>query len=400
MDASQPSESGPTRQGDLHEAIEAMYPSALDRADDASTREYLVVPDADRPRVLVPASSRKLAEASVRRCSVSQSSLSRLGREAVLLALAIGAAPLLMRDRLRLPHGTGSFDAYLRDALGRDVVLSLYIGPARANRKPVFQVLSPDGETVGFAKVGTRPLTRDLVRAEAATLHQLARTRLNEVRVPRVLHTGLWRDHEVLVQSALPTWAARAPLTDDARTSAEREIATLFGTTQEQLSASAYWAGLRERLGVLTDQTEGRALREAAERLVERHPDAELQYGAWHGDWTQWNMASTTEGLLVWDWERFTSGVPLGFDAVHHDLQTRLRSGKPARKAVDRTIHRSAKTLSSLNLADESAEVTALLYLVDVGARYAHDRQAETGRRPDAPGSRLLSALIRRVGTA
>jgi len=318
----------------------------------------------------------------------------------VLLTLAVGAAPLLLRDRLRLPHGKGSIDAYLGDALGRDVLLSLYIGPVRANRKPVFQVLSPEGETLGFAKVGTRSLTRDLVRAEATTLVKLSRTQLNHVRVPRMLHAGQWRGHEVLVQSALPTWAARARLTDGARAAAEREIATLSGTTHGQLAASAYWADLRDRLGALVHQAEGQALAEVAGRLVERRPNLDLQYGAWHGDWTPWNMASTSQGLLVWDWERFTTGVPLGFDAVHYDLHGRLQSGVPAPKAADQTIRRATKTLTSLNLTDESAEVTALLYLVDVGARHARDRQAEAGRRPEALGSWLLPALLRHVGSA
>jgi lysophospholipase L1-like esterase len=396
---SAPSGPGGFVDDDLNEDIEAVYPRWLSRSDGASTTEYLVVPHARNPRVLVPVSSRSVAVSSVRRCSVPQSSLSRLRREAVLLALAAGAAPLLLRDRLRLPRGAGSIDAYLEDALGREVVLSLYIGPARANRKPVFQVLSPDGETLGFAKVGTRPLTRDLVRSEATTLAALSRTQLNLVQVPRVLHAGQWRGHEVLVQSALPTWSARTRLTKGALTAAEGEIATLFGVTHGQLATSAYWADLRDRLGTLV-QAEGQALAEVAGRLVERRPNLDLQYGASHGDWTPWNMAITSEGLLVWDWERFAMGVPLGFDAMHCDLQSRLQSGVPGPKAADQAIHRATKTLGSLSLTDESAEATALLYLLDLGARYAHDREAEAGRRLDAPGSWLLPALVRRVGTA
>jgi lysophospholipase L1-like esterase len=392
--------SGPSRfvEDDLNEAIEALYPRWRSRSDDAATTEYLVVPHVRNPRVLVPVSSRRVAVSSVHRCSLPQSSLSRLRREAVLLALAVGAAPLLLRDRLRLPHDEGSIDAYLEDALERELVLSLYIGPARANRKPVFQVLSPDGETLGFAKVGTRPLTRDLVRSEATTLAALSRTELNHVRVPRVLHSGQWRGHEVLVQSALPTWAARARLTEEARTAGEREIAALLGITHGHLATSAYWEDLRDRLGNLVS-AEGQALAKAAGRLVERHPDLDLQYGAWHGDWTPWNMASTSEGLLVWDWERFTTGVPLGFDAFHHDLHCRLQSGVPGSKAADQTIHRATKTLRSLKLTDEGAVVTALLYLLDLGARYAHDRDAEPGRHLDGLGSWLLPTLVRRVGT-
>ena len=153
MTASPPSRHGRRVGSDLREAIEALCPTELDGSDGTPTMEYLVVPHARRPRVLVPVSSREVAGSSVRHCSEPQTRLSRLRRDAVLLALAVGAAPLLLRDRVWLPRGEGSIDAYVRDALGRDVLLSLYVGPVRANRKPVLQVLSPEGETLGFAKL-------------------------------------------------------------------------------------------------------------------------------------------------------------------------------------------------------------------------------------------------------
>ena len=46
----------------------------------------------------------------------------------------------------------------------------MHLGAARANRKPVLQLLTPDGETVGFAKIGVSPLTSSLVWAERDAL--------------------------------------------------------------------------------------------------------------------------------------------------------------------------------------------------------------------------------------
>ena len=46
-------------------------------------------------------------------------------------------------------------------------------------------------------------------------------------------------------------------------------------------------------------------------------------------------MANLADALLVWDWERFATGVPLGFDAVHHELQKRIQSTGDARDAVE-----------------------------------------------------------------
>ena len=48
--------------------------------------------------------------------------------------------------------------------------MSLYLSPARANRKPVLQLLTPQGQAAGFAKIGTNQLTRELVTAEYEAL--------------------------------------------------------------------------------------------------------------------------------------------------------------------------------------------------------------------------------------
>jgi hypothetical protein len=202
----------------------------------------------------------------------------------------------------------------------------------------------------------------------------------------------------VLVQSPLPIWLPRQPLSPLGLLEAMCEVAGACGTTQGWLATSPYWADLRNRLTQIADQTEGHELGVAARKLVEACSDLGLRYGAWHGDWAPWNMANTTEGLLVWDWERFAPGVPLGFDALHHDLQHRLQSGVDPRNAVEQTIRNSGGLLSHFNVVPDSAEVTALLYLVDLAARYLADRQAEAGARLGVLGTWLLPVLVERVG--
>ncbi len=379
----------------LREVLALLYPQ--DAPGQPHITEYLVIPDARRPKLLVPTGSRRVAIAAVRRFTEPQSRLARLKRDAVVLALRSGTWPALLRDRVRL-SGEESIDRYLQKELNQDLALSVHIGPARANRKPVLQLLSPDGETLGFAKLGTGPLTRRLVRSETAALTALSHVRLDRVRVPAVVHSGQWRGHQVLVQSALPIWLPREPLAPARLLEAMCEVAGACGTTQGWLATSPYWADLRNRLVQTTDQTEGVELAAAARRLVEACSDLGLRYGAWHGDWAPWNMANTTDGLLVWDWERFTPGVPLGFDALHHDLQRRLQDGVDPRNAVEQTVRNAGGLLNHFNVVPDSAEITALLYLVDLAARYLADRQAEAGARLGVLGTWLLPVLVERVG--
>ncbi|WP_305789759.1 hypothetical protein [Symbioplanes lichenis] len=383
----------------LTEVLNLLYPEpcATDRPGDL-VAEYLVVPDARRPRLLVPATSRRVAAAAVRRYAEPQSRGARLKRDAVVAALRTGAAGVLLRDRVRVtgPASAG-IDGHLREALGRDLSISIHIGPARANRKPVLQLISPEGETFGFGKLGTGPLTRRLVRDETAALRALGQANLTKLSVPSVLHAGQWRDLEVLVQSALPVWLPRAPLSPHRLAAAMVDVAGCHGWTAGMLPGSPYWMALRDRLAGVGDRPEGVALAAAAELLVSRSGGLPLRFGSWHGDWAPWNMAALADDLLVWDWERFATGVPAGFDAVHHDLQRRIQSSGDAAGAVEATVRRAAELLAPFGVAPEARELTALLYLVDLAARYLTDRQAEAGARLGVLGTWLLPVLIRRV---
>jgi hypothetical protein len=385
----------------LQEVLRLLYPEPCTTTCGRSpvVTEYVVVPDARRPRLLVPTRSRRIAAAAVRRYAEPQSRIARLKRDAVVAALRTpGAASVLLRHRVRICGPTqGTIDGYLCDALDADLAISVHIGPARANRKPVLQLIGADGHTLGFAKLGTGPLTRRLVRAETTALSALSHVGLRDLTVPRVLHSGQWNGHQVLVQSPLPVWRPRAPLIAGRLGAAMREVAGCCGISRSWLATSPYWAELRERLADVSDRPEGAALGAAARSLVDRTGDVDLRYGAWHGDWAPWNMAALADTLLVWDWERFTTGVPLGFDAVHYELQRRIQSTSDASAAVEATLAAAPALLEPFEATGDAARVTALLYLVDLAVRYLADRQAEAGARLGVLGTWLLPVLVRRV---
>jgi hypothetical protein len=384
----------------LAEVLDLLYPApcATDGRPGAPIAEYLVVPDARRPRLLVPATSRRIAAAAVRRYAEPQSRGAKLKRDAVVAALRTGASTLLLRDRIRITGPVAdSIDGYLTQALGRELSVSIHIGPARANRKPVLQLITPDGETFAFAKLGTGPLTQRLVRAETNALTALGTSALSKLRVPEVLHAGQWRGLQVLVQSALPVWLPRATLTPRRLAGAMLDIAGCCGYTSGPLVGSAYWAELRGRLAGVAERPEGVALTAAAELIARQAGDTGLRYGAWHGDWAPWNMANLADALLVWDWERFAQGVPVGFDAVHHELQRRIQASDDAAGAVEATVKQAGELLAAFAVPAEARELTALLYLVDLATRYLTDRQAEAGARLGVLGTWLLPVLIRRV---
>ena len=363
----------------------------------AGERDLLVLPSAGRPRLLVP-SERRAGAAAVRRYGEPGSLAAWAGSRALALALRAGAAHAGLGGRLRISAGPGTdtIEAYLGGVLGREVLVSTHLGAARANRKPVLQLLTPDGVTAGFAKVSVSPLTRDLIRAERAALDYLAPARLRHLVIPRVLHHGQWRGREVLVLTALPVWRRRTPMRPARLAAAMAELAAVGGRARARLAASVFLARLAARLGETPGGPDRDALVTALGKLAAADP--ELGFGAWHGDWTGWNMASTPDGLLVWDWERFTRPVPLGFDALHHGLQTAVvRRGQPAPAAAAACVSTAPAALAPFGVPPAEAELTAVLYLAELSARYLADRQAEAGARLGRPGDWLIPALEKAV---
>jgi hypothetical protein len=390
----------------LHDVLGRLWPApavaVTGPADGAPAgSEFLVVPGLGRPRLLVPAGSRRAAATAVRRYSEPGSRMARLRLAALGLAMSSGAGPLIMRDRVRIlePGEPGdTIETYLADALGTDVRISLHVGPARANRKPVLQLLSDGGEVLGFAKIGVNDLTRRLVAAETASLRALAGVRLQHTAVPAVLHSGTWQGLEVLVQSPLPIWRKRVPLDAVRLADSMLEIAESAGTRRERLTTSTLWTGLTAALAELSPTPTVESLRNAFAGLTERAGDVEVAFGSWHGDWTPWNMAAVPGRLLVWDWERFSEGVPVGFDALHYELQAAVvRKGADARAAVARCLDRAEALLAPFDVDRGHASAVALAYLVTLAVRYLQDGQAEAGARLGVLGSWLLAELVERV---
>jgi hypothetical protein len=390
----------------LTEVLPLLYPQpcriALPRTRSVPqpTRSFVVLPDLRRARLLAPLGSTRVTVGAVRRYSEPQSLTSKMKRSAVTAALRTGASAVLLRDRIRVsaPDDADHIESYLAGLLGVRLTPSVHIGPARANRKPVLQLLDDAGRSIAFVKIGVNDLTRGLVRTEARAMLTLAQAGLRHLRIPAVLGTGQWHGNELVAASALPIDASRVPLRHETLAAAMREVCGVAGVRRQPLAESEYWARLRARLGGLTDVEDGRTLAAAARDLVGRTGAQRIDFGCWHGDWTPWNMTSTSEGLLVWDWERFGTEVPVGFDPLHYRLQAAIvRDGRDPRDAVADLLTMCGPLLYGFGVPGGSARTTTLLYLIDLAARYLADRQAEAGARLGVLGTWLLPELVAAV---
>ncbi len=309
--------------------------------------------------------------------------------------MRVGAERLLAH-RIALAERESSPDSietYLSGVLGEEVVVSLGIGLARANQKPVLEAFNADGSCLAFVKIGDTTLTRDLVRAEAQALRSVGALRWQWLSVPKLISLGSWHSFEVLVMSTLPVPARpawRRPVSVPPGKSM-RELARAFLEGSQSVASSGLMKRLRAGTDQIADQHTAATYSAALDRIVQRHVHTVLDFAAWHGDWTPWNMAWRRRRVQLWDWERFETGVPVGMDRLHYVLS-----------ALARTEGFSARTIVhalDLPTAREYARPTqqqllGLLYVADIANRYLTGSQHEHPGSVQARAAAALEALV------
>jgi len=356
--------------------------------------QFVLLPSSAEPRLVVPLSSSRAAAAVV----LAHGRLSRgrsLARSRALAAgLRSGLAVRMLRDRLTVEPSIAvpGLDDHLRELIGRPVAIGFRLGPPRANRKPVIQVVDLDGELLGFAKLGINPLTDRLVANEASALTSLAAARLARLEVPPLRFAGMWQGHQWLLQGPLTRPRGRRVHDPDLLRQAMVEVSSIGGVESIELSQLIWWESTVRAL----DPLQGRpadALRSAAAEISSAGGRRLLRVGAWHGDWNPGNYSVSGQRALVWDWERFERGVPVGFDALHHGLHAAISRGVPAGRAARQVLSDSGHLLAPFGVASSDAPLVAALYLLTIGVRYSVDDQLGAGAELGNLESWLLPTL-------
>ncbi len=397
-----------TRREYLDEILPLLWPAParIQVGDTDGSTRYVLLPSARRPKVMVPRRPRRAAAAVLRNYKSSATAAQQARLVAMSVAAGLGVTDLLP-GRLSIDSThcgpAGTIESYLSQVLDRELIVSLYVGATgRANRKPVLQLLTAQGVTFAFAKIGLTPLTCDLVAGEGRALDWLGQQQLTCLRVPPVVHRGEWHGHQVLVQAALPR-AGRGAINPAVLSAAMTEVATVHGTSTMPAKESTYWAQADRRLRALPPSAPATALVALWDALAATGATP-VTFGAWHGDWTPWNMTMTDYRALVWDWERFDPDVPVGFDALHYRLQTAIVRGRvAASEAAPRLMADAAELLRPFGVPEAAAPLVAALYLVEIGTRYLADGQAEAGAALGDLKLWLLPTLqaqVRRIRTA
>lgn len=366
-------------------------------------KELIYVPNSDDPRLLVPAGHRRASSAALLRFNHFLPIRDRLRRVLAAGGLRMGAERLLAHRIALIERETApdSIETYLSGVLGQEVVVSLGIGLARATQKPVLQAFQPSGRSLAFVKIGDTARTRELVRAESEALRQIAQHRWSALVAPSLMHVGSWHSFEVLVMSALPVPAKpalRRPVSVPPVRSM-RELARAFKEGPQLVATSGLMTRLRDDVrGIASEQTASTYC-QALDQIATRYPHTVLDFAAWHGDWSPWNMAWRRRRVQLWDWERFETGVPVGMDRIHYVLSALART----EGFTARTIVRALGLPAAREYARPSQQdVLGLLYLAAIVNRYltsSHHEHPGPVQERAAAALEALSWLSQRPGT-
>jgi hypothetical protein len=363
---------------------------------------YLALPRAANPRLLVPLGSPQAAAAALARNHDATSRKARLARAALGAGLKVG---LTQRVAHRvdvfldpgLPPAERSqhlLTEHLRDLFGRgDLEMAVILGVPRLNRKPVLQVLASDGTVVGYVKAAWNDLTAGLVRNEARVLADLAAAKPASFVPPAFVAAGPWGDLELIAASALPNAARPDPAqVFDPPMAVIAEIAGLWGRSTARLADSPYWAGVRQRLAAHGGSD---LLQRAVDWIERQHGHTEIAFGAWHGDFTPWNMARLDRETYVWDWERAAT-APAGLDLFHFLFQSvcRFNHQAPA-AAVEICSERTPALLSALDVPPATEPALWLLYRLELLLRYDEARMTGVLARPSKIHEGILEMFDR-----
>ena len=356
---------------------------------------FAVLPSTRRPRI-VATDSRAALAATVRRFSHSNGIGARSARIALATAIRMGALELVPRGRLAVvavdrtdDSGQSSITDRLAEIFDAEVSIGISVGAVRANRKPVLHVLTPDGRTLGFAKLGLSPLARSLVNAEAKNLSLLARHSLQHLEVPRVIHHEAWHEHELLVMTALPAPFRRRHATTALPVRAMAELAECEGTSPSSLAESPWFNSVVAVTAETRDSSADRFC-SLLEQLCRRHGDQPVRFGSWHGDWGPWNMVWAGDRVRLWDWERFAHGVPYGLDALYYTVHLPQK-----RMDVARLREAAVRALAPFSLDRREVDLLLPLYLTALCARFLPDSLTEHGQRLRPTVTGLLDLLER-----
>jgi|GEM_PF-1821894 len=373
------------------------------RSSPATHASWIGLPLRGATRRLIPTAGPFAAEAFANDHDAMSDRRRALGRAArsVVRTGALRFAPQFRSD-IGTVFGdpNRSVIAAATSGLGETVAgCAITLGPRRYNRKPVVQLMSHDATTFGFLKVGADAMTSAMVATEASAIEMLGQTIDPVLEVPRVLWRSEWQGRAVACFSPVGRHATTFVPASPSRLIAVANAVIEAGGGRSDVEVGG--CAPVTRLRIEANAAAKPQVAELVKLAVDVYGDQVVSVGAWHGDFSAWNMISSETSTALIDWEFASREMPVGSDLLHHDVMgaTHLQ-GEPANEPIQRLVgaRDNIAALHAMKIPARQHQLHVLLYLLELIRR---DLELErVGRTPTGFGGPALEAVAAIVAGA
>ncbi len=202
---------------------------------------------------------------------------------------------------------------------------AVFCGTPCVHQKLTIQI-STGSRILGYCKVSDHPEVISLFSREGGLLKELEHLGCDSV--PRILFVGEWRSGiHLLVQATTKT--SRSQVIHEWGTLHEEFLEKLFAKTKrvlpfEETDYCHTLSELREHIDWLPSDDARALLGNAIDKVFIENKGQMVEYGAYHADFTPWNMFEEQGRLFVFDWEYAQMTYPPLLDRYHFFTQTAI----------------------------------------------------------------------------
>ena len=343
--------------------VKGAHPDAIEH--------FVVISARGSPRLLLPATSPVMRTAL--KSFLGGRRFATLAPPIVQVASWIGGTVSRVSSDISLLSHDGNLSplrVFIADVLGRsDFKIAMRLSFGRPNAKTVAMAVSDCGEALCYVKIGSDPMTSDLVAHEGSILEQFESISM-PVIMPRRLYSGTWADgRSILITAPLEL----EPLKRDARSAHQAADALAYQNmvANSTLADSNYWRKLVASVEKYNESDYGaKTLLNNVAKIEQVWGDRNFDFGASHGDWTRANLGIVDGRVAALDWERCSKLAPRGIDIAHFAISENTSGFFGKAFSIERVTESVRQYLNTVGMQSNNAESLVTLALLEMVIRF------------------------------
>lgn len=205
------------------------------------------------------------------------------------------------------------------------IEFAIFEGTPSVHQKITMQ-LSQGNRILGYCKLSTNNEIKVLFEKESDILTRLAECGVKNI--PQALHCGTLKSGmHIFVQSTAKSVSSR--VIHEWSDLHEDFLSQLHDKTKQRITfeESDYYStllSLEKHMDWLPDNIGKETIANAIAAIKQEYCGREVEFSAYHGDFTPWNMFVENDQLFVFDFEYSAMSYPPGLDWYHFFTQTAI----------------------------------------------------------------------------